>query len=119
MLSKNLTNCQLIPPNLRDWSQRLLEKIYRSQGPVMRRMMVAVGTVQLVGTRAGTGRLASERASMDGRLHNVVRSDVVVTRQRQTSRLHRDPATQPIFPSFAPKFTSKVVSHLEGSLGFE
>ncbi|CAH0605781.1 unnamed protein product [Chrysodeixis includens] len=30
---------------------------------------------------------------MDRRLHDVVRRDVVVARQRQPGRLHRDPAT--------------------------
>lgn len=56
----------------------------------MRSDVVAVGVVEL----CNVGGLASEPHSMDRRLHDVVRRDVVVAGQRQPRRLHGDPATR-------------------------
>lgn len=46
-----------------------------------------------VGRVRNAGGLAAEPHSMDRRLHNVVRRDVVVPWQWQPGGLHRDPAT--------------------------
>lgn len=56
------------------------------------------GCVERRGRRRPGPRRARPRAaqphSMDRRLHDVVRGDVVVPGQRQPRRLHRDPATR-------------------------
>lgn len=83
--------CQLLPLLFTDClvEKFLFEKVHRSQISVLRSDEVAVSVVKLV---CNVGSLAAEPHSMDRRLHDVVRRDVVVARQRHARRLHRDPA---------------------------
>lgn len=72
------------------WSRHSFVEVDRSQSPVLR--VHEVGAVG-VGRVRNAGGLAAEPHSMDRRLHNVVRRDVVVPWQWQPSGLHGDPAT--------------------------
>ncbi|CAH2071367.1 unnamed protein product, partial [Iphiclides podalirius] len=69
---------------------RSLEE-YRGQNCSLR--LVHVGKAEVLQSVTSAGTLATEHHSMDRRLHNVVRSDVVVAGQRQAGRLHRDSET--------------------------
>lgn len=82
-----------------------LEIVERSRTPVGRR--VGEGAVR------GAGGRPAEPHSMDRRLHDVVRGDVVVPGQRQTRSLHCDPETYTNIMRLSNIYSCNIYMHLD------